>query len=105
MPKDRKNPGPPKGHALSPKEEPVPIWRQVLVVVLGFVAIVLLVSPLFLMGQPDEVEGRGLSEVLSAVDRGTVDGQAIHWVQVDDDSRMVIIHLVDGSELGAHYPQ
>jgi cell division protease FtsH len=105
MPKDRKNPGPPKGHALSPKEEPVPIWRQALVVVLGLVAIVLLVSPLFLMGQPDKVEGRGLSEVLSALDRGTVDGQAIHWVQVDDDSRMVIIHLVDGSELGAHYPQ
>ncbi|HYY88349.1 MAG TPA: ATP-dependent zinc metalloprotease FtsH, partial [Chloroflexota bacterium] len=47
---------------------------------------------------------RGLSEVLSAVDRGAIDDTAIHWIQVDDGSRMVILHLVDGSEVGAHYP-
>jgi cell division protease FtsH len=104
MPKNRKNPGPPKGHALSPKEEPVSAWRQVLVVMLGLAAIALLVSPLFLLGSPEKVEGKGLSEVLSAVDRGAVDGKPIHWIQVDDDSRMVILHLVDGSRLGAHYP-
>jgi len=105
MPKNRKNPAPPKGHALSPKEEQAPIRRQILVVVLGLMAIGLIVSPLFLLGRPQKVDGRGLSEVLASVDRGTVDNTAIHWVEVDDDSRMVILHLVDGSELGAHYPQ
>ncbi|HEV8625298.1 MAG TPA: AAA family ATPase, partial [Acidimicrobiia bacterium] len=104
MPKDRKNPGPPKGHALSPKEERVPVWRQVLVVVLGLAAIALIASPLYFLGRPEKVQGVGLSEVLSAVDRGTVDGKAIHWIQVDDGSRMVILHLIDGSEVGAHYP-
>src|ERR687895_1036964 len=99
MARNRKNPGPPKGHALSPKEQPVPVWRQVLVVVLALVAVALIVSPLFLLGNPDKVDGRGLSEVLSAVDRGTVDEKPIHWIQVDDDSRMVILHLVDGSKL------
>jgi cell division protease FtsH len=103
MPKNRK-PAPPKGHALSPKEEPVPVWRHVLVVALGLAAIALIISPLFLLGRPDEVQGRGLSEVLRAVDGGTVGDQRIHWVQVDDTSRMVILHLVDGTELGAHYP-
>jgi cell division protease FtsH len=105
MPKNRKNAAPPKGHALSPKEEQVPVRRQLLVVVLGLMAIALIVSPLFLLHGPQKVEGRGLSEVLASVDRGTVDNTAIHWVEVDDDSRMVILHLVDGSELGAHYPQ
>ena len=103
MPKNRK-PGPPKGHALSPKEQPVPVRRQVLVVVLGLVAIAIIVSPLFLLGRPEKVDGRGLSEVLSAVDRGTVSGKPIHWIQVDDASRMVILHLTDGSKIGAHYP-
>ncbi len=105
MAKNRKNAGPPKGHALSPKEQPVPVWRQFLIVGLGIAAIALIVSPLFLLGGgPEKVDGRGLSEVLSAVDRGTVDGKPIHWIQVDDDSRMVILHLVGGSKLGAHYP-
>ncbi|MEW6473628.1 MAG: AAA family ATPase [Actinomycetota bacterium] len=103
MARNRK-PAPPKGHALSPKEEPVPIWRQALLVVLGLAAIVLIVSPLFLLGRPESVRGQGLSEVLAAVDRGSADGQPIHWVQVDDNSRMVILHLVDGSQVGAHYP-
>src|SRR5688572_29685059 len=104
MSKNRKNPGPPKGHALSPKEEPVSAWRQVLVVGLGLAAIALMVGPLLQLGSPEKVQGKGLSEVLSAVDRGDVDGKPIHWIQVDDDSRMVILHLVDGSQLGAHYP-
>jgi cell division protease FtsH len=104
MPKNRKNAGPPKGHALSPKEEQAPVWRQVLVVVLGLAACALIVSPLFFLNRPEKVDGRGLSEVLASVDTGKVDGQPIHWVEVDDDSRMVILHLVDGSELGAHYP-
>ena len=104
MPRNRKNAGPPKGHALSPKEEPVSVWRQVLVVGLGLAAIALMVGPLLLLGSPEKVQGKGLSEVLSAVDRGAVDGKPIHWIQVDDDSRMVILHLVDGSQLGAHYP-
>jgi cell division protease FtsH len=103
MAKNRK-PTPPKGHALSPKEEPVPIWRHVLVVALGLAAIVLIISPLYLLNRPEAVDGKGLSEVLTAVDRGTVDGQPIHWVQVDDNSRMVILHLTDGSQVGAHYP-
>ena len=105
MRKNRKSPGPPKGHALSPKEQPVPVVRrQVLVVALGLAAIALVMSPLFIVNRPEKVAGRGLSEVLSAVDRGTVDGQPIHWIEVDDDSRMVILHMVDGSKLGAHYP-
>ncbi|HEX6379611.1 MAG TPA: ATP-dependent metallopeptidase FtsH/Yme1/Tma family protein, partial [Acidimicrobiia bacterium] len=105
MAKNRKNAGPPKGHALSPKEQPVPVWRQFLIVGLGIAAIALMVGPLFILGgDPEKVDGRGLSEVLSAVDRGTVDGKPIHWIQVDDDSRMVILHLVGGSKLGAHYP-
>jgi cell division protease FtsH len=103
MPKNRKS-GPPKGHALSPKEDPVPVWRQVLVVVLGLAAIALIISPLFFLGRPEAVQGKDLSEVLTAVDRGTIDGQPVHWVQVDDNSRMVILHLLDGSEVGAHYP-
>jgi hypothetical protein len=104
MAKNRKNAGPPKGHALSPKEQPVPGWRQGLVVVLALAALILIVSPWLLLGRPEKVEGRGLSEVLSAVDRGSVDGNPIQWIQVDDGSRMVILHMVDGSRLGAHYP-
>ncbi|HEV3365810.1 MAG TPA: AAA family ATPase [Acidimicrobiia bacterium] len=104
MAKNRKNAGPPKGHALSPKEQPVPGWRSGLVVVLALAALILIVSPWLLLGRPETVEGRGLSEVLSAVDRGNVDGTPIHWIQVDDGDRMVILHMTDGSQLGAHYP-
>ena len=42
--------------------------------------------------------------MLAAVDRGTIDNQPIHWIQVDDNSRMVILNLVDGAQVGAHYP-
>jgi cell division protease FtsH len=103
--RNRKNPvGPPKGHALSPKDAPVPAWRQVLVVVLGLAAIALIVSPLLLLGRPKGVQGKELSQVLTAVDHGTIDGQAIQWIQVDDNSRMVILNLADGTQVGAHYP-
>jgi cell division protease FtsH len=104
MPKSPKKSAPPKGHALSPKEEPVPVWRHVVVVLLGLAAVALIISPLVLLGRPEKVEGKDLSEVLAAVDRGTVDNQQIHWVEVDDNSRMVILNLVDGSQVGAHYP-
>ncbi|HEV7864843.1 MAG TPA: AAA family ATPase [Acidimicrobiia bacterium] len=105
MRKNRKTaPGPPKGHALSPKEQPVSTRKQALVVVLGLVAIALLVSPLFLVGRPKGVQGKELSEVLTAVDHGTIDGQSIQWIQVDDNSRMVILNLADGNQVGAHYP-
>ncbi|HKN88948.1 MAG TPA: hypothetical protein VJ622_01585, partial [Acidimicrobiia bacterium] len=105
MKKNRKNPaGPPRGHALSPKEQPVPVWRQLLIVVLGLAAIALIVSPLFLLGRPKGVQGKELSDVLTAVDHGSIDGQAIQWIEVDDSSRMVILNLADGSQVGAHYP-
>ena len=105
MKKNRKNPaGPPRGHALSPKEQPVPVWRQLLIVVLGLAAIALIVSPLFLLGRPKSVQGKELSDVLTAVDHGSIDGQAIQWIEVDDSSRMVILNLADGSQVGAHYP-
>ena len=41
----RPPPGPPKGHALSPKDQPPSFRKQALVVVLGLVAIALLVEP------------------------------------------------------------
>jgi cell division protease FtsH len=104
MRKNRKNPAPPKGHALSPKEEAVPVWRHVLVVVLGLAAIALIVSPLLLLGGPEKVDGRELSEVLTAADRGYIDAKPIQWIEVDDNSRMVILNLSDGSQVGAHYP-
>jgi cell division protease FtsH len=103
--KSRKQAGPPPGHALSPKEQPVPIWRQALVVVLGLAAIALIVSPLFLLGRPKGVEGKELSDVLAAVDSGKSDGQAIQWIDIDDNSRIVILNLADGSQVGAHYPE
>jgi cell division protease FtsH len=103
--KNRKNPvGPPKGHALSPKDQPVSRWRHVLVIALGLVAIALLVSPLLLLGRPKGVDGKELSDVLTAVDHGTIDGQGIQWIEVDDNSRMVILNLADGKQVGAHYP-
>jgi cell division protease FtsH len=103
--KNRKPPtGPPKGHALSPKDEPVSVWRHVFVVGLGLAAVALIVSPLFLIGGPKGVQGIELSEALAAVDQGTVKGQPIQWIQVDDNSRMVILNLPDGDQLGAHYP-
>ena len=105
MRKNGKNPsGPPRGHALSPKEQPTPLWRQLLVVVLGLAAMALIVSPLLLLGRPKSVQGKELSEVLTAVDHGSIDGQAIQWIEVDDGSRMVILNLADGSQVGAHYP-
>ena len=105
MKKSRKNaPGPPKGHALSPKDTPTPVWRQVLLVALGLAAIALIVSPLVLLGRPKAVQGKELSDVLTAVDHGTIDGQSISWIEVDDNSRMVILNLADGSQVGAHYP-
>jgi cell division protease FtsH len=67
-------------------------------------AIVLIISPLYLLGRPETIQGKGLSEVLTAVEQGIADGQPIRWVQVDDNDRMVILHLADASELGAHYP-
>jgi cell division protease FtsH len=104
--KNRKTPvGPPKGHALSPKDKPpVPVWRQVLVVALGLAAIALIVSPLFLLGRPKGVEGKELSDVLTAVDHANIDGQQVQWIEVDDNSRMVILNLADGHQVGAHYP-
>ena len=106
MRKNRKKPdGPPRGHALSPKEQPVPVWRHILVVVLGLAAIALIVSPLFLLNRPKGVDGKELSDVLTAVDQGSIDGQAIQWVQLDDNSRMVILNLANGSQVGAHYPE
>ena len=104
MRKNRKNAGPPKGHALSPKEQPVPVWRQALLVGLGLAAVALIVTPALLLDRPDEVDGRDLSEVLTAVDRGTFDGLPVRSIEVDDDSRMVILNLVGGSQVGAHYP-
>jgi cell division protease FtsH len=103
--KNRKQNGPPPGHALSPKEQPAPLWRQVLIVVLGLAAIALIVSPLFLIGRPKGVEGKELSDVLAAVDNGKIDGQAIQWIDIDDNSRIVILNLADGSQVGAHYPE
>ena len=106
MRKNRKNSaGPPRGHALSPKEQPTPVWRQVLVVLLGLAAIALIVSPLMLIHGPKGIQGKELSEVLTAVDHGSIDGQAIQWIEVDDNSRMVILNLADGSQVGAHYPE
>jgi cell division protease FtsH len=103
--KNRKNPvGPPKGHALSPKDQPVSRWRQVLVIGLGLVAIALIVSPLLLLGKPKGVQGKELSDVLTAVDHGNIDGQTIQWIEVDDNSRMVILNLAGGTQVGAHYP-
>jgi cell division protease FtsH len=103
--KNRKNPvGPPKGHALSPKDQPVSRWRHVLVIGLGLVAIALIVSPLLLLGKPKGVQGKELSDVLTAVDHGNIDGQAIQWIEVDDNSRMVILNLAGGEQVGAHYP-
>ena len=61
-------------------------------------------SPLFLLGRPKSVQGKELSDVLTAVDHGSIDGQAIQWIEVDDSSRMVILNLADGSQVGAHYP-
>ena len=104
MKKNRKPAAPPKGHALSPKEERTPVWRQILVVCLGLAAMALIVSPLLLISQPEGVQGVELSEALRAVDQGTVSGQPIQWVEVDDNSRMVILHLPDGDRIGAHYP-
>ena len=105
MKKNRKNPvGPPKGHALSPKDQPVSRWRHVLVIGLGLVAIALIVSPLLLLGKPKGVQGKELSDVLTAVDHGNIDGQAIQWIEVDDNSRMVILNLAGGEQVGAHYP-
>ncbi len=104
MRKNRKQSGPPPGHALSPKEEPTPVWRQVLLVVLGLAAIALIVSPLFLLGRPRGVTGKELSDVLSAVDHGSIDGQAIQWIDIDDNSRLVILNLANGTQVGAHYP-
>jgi cell division protease FtsH len=105
MRKNRHNDsGPPPGHALSPKEQPTPLWRHLLVVGLGLAAIALIVSPLLLIGRPKGVQGKELSDVLTAVDHGSIDGQAIQWIEVDDNSRMVILNLADGSQVGAHYP-
>ena len=83
MKKNRKNPaGPPRGHALSPKEQPVPVWRQLLIVVLGLAAIALIVSPLFLLGRPKSVQGKELSDVLTAVDHGSIDGLLMTFLPV-----------------------
>src|SRR5207237_1313954 len=60
--------------------------------------------PLCLLGRPKSVQGKELSDVLTAVDHGSIDGQAIQWIEVDDSSRMVILNLADGSQVGAHYP-
>ncbi|HEY0397013.1 MAG TPA: AAA family ATPase, partial [Acidimicrobiia bacterium] len=73
-------------------------------IALGLVAIALLVSPLLLLGRPKGVDGKELSDVLAAVDHGTIDGQGIQWIEVDDNSRMVILNLADGKQVGAHYP-
>jgi len=105
MRKNRKNPsGPPRGHALSPKEQAVPLRKQLLIVLLGLAAIALIVSPILLIKGPKGVTGKELSDVLTAVDKGSIDGQAIQWIEVDDNSRMVILNLADGSQVGAHYP-
>jgi cell division protease FtsH len=103
MRKNRKT-TPPKGHALSPKEQPVPVWRNVLVVALGLAAIALIISPLLLLSQPEKIDGRELSEVLTSVDHGLIDGKAIGSIEVDDSSRMIILELVDGSRVSANYP-
>jgi len=71
---------------------------------LGLAAIALIVSPLLLLNRPKGIQGKELSEVLTAVDHGSIDGQAIQWIEVDDNSRMVILNLADGSQVGAHYP-
>ena len=104
MGKNRKN-GPPKGHALSPKEQPVPVWRQALVAVLAVTALVLMASSVLVLTEPHEVSGRELSEVLTAVDRGSLDGLLVQSIDVDDDSRMVTLNLIDGSQAAAHYPE
>lgn len=95
---------PPPGRPLAPNPSPTSTRRQPLVALAGLVAIGLLVAPVFLLGKPRDVTGRTLSEVLTAVDRGSLDHQALRWIEIDDNSRAVILTLDGGSEVAAHYP-
>jgi cell division protease FtsH len=96
--------GPPPGHPLSPKPVSESRRKQVLIVAAGLLAIGLLISPLFLLGKPRQVQGRTLSDVLAAVDSGSLDGKAITWIEVDDNSRAILLTLDGTQEVAAHYP-
>ncbi|HVW34937.1 MAG TPA: AAA family ATPase, partial [Acidimicrobiia bacterium] len=97
--------GPPKGHALSPQDAAVPLWRKVLLVVLGLACAALVISPLYtLTHRAAGVQERPLSYALLAVDQGTMDGHAITGIEVDDSARKLVLSLTDGRRISAHYP-
>jgi cell division protease FtsH len=104
----RKAKGPgklPDGHPLAPKPPATTSARQVLIAAAGVVAIVLMVTPLFLFGRPEDVQGVSLARALVALDTGVIDGRAVTWVDVDDNSRAIVLTLENGDEVAAHYPE
>ena len=94
----------PDDHPLAPKPAPTRA-QQVLIAAAGVVAIVLMVTPLFLLGRPEGVEGVSLARALVALDTGVINGRAVTWIDVDDNSRAVVLVLDNGDEVAAHYPE
>ncbi len=64
---------------------------------------VLLIVPLFGMGSAP-VDDRQLSDVLSALPTGQIDGHKITKAAIDDDNRVVQITLDSGEEFETSYP-
>ncbi|MGH9001813.1 MAG: hypothetical protein ACRDYV_01670, partial [Acidimicrobiia bacterium] len=90
---------------LAPQPRPESRRRQVLVILAGLGVIGLMLAiPFVVLGGPDRVTGRTLSDVLTAVDTGALDNQAVVWVEIDDNSRAVILTVAGGDEFAAHYP-
>ena len=97
----RDEPRPPLGPAPRPESK----RRQVLVILAGLAAIGLMLIPFFtLLRGPDNVTGRTLSDVLTAIDGGELDGDPVVWIEIDDNSRAVLLTLASGAEVAAHYP-
>ncbi|MGH9036291.1 MAG: AAA family ATPase, partial [Acidimicrobiia bacterium] len=90
---------------LAPQPQPESRRRQVLIILAGVIAIGMMVAiPLLVLNGPPQVQGRTLSDVLAAIDRGALDDQAVVWTEIDDNSRAVILTLANGDEVAAHYP-
>ena len=90
---------------LAPDPQPESRRRQIFIILAGLAVIGMMVAiPLVVLNGPPKVQGRTLSDVLAAIDRGALEDQAVVWTEIDDNSRAVILTLASGEEVAANYP-
>ncbi|HLF41267.1 MAG TPA: AAA family ATPase [Acidimicrobiia bacterium] len=89
---------------LSPQPEPALQSRRNQLILAGVLLGILLVVPFLSPSGDAGVEERELSDVLAAVERGSLGGKDVTRAVLDDDNRVVVLSLAGGTKVSASYP-